>query len=194
MKIPEFVTHYHLADRQPFLNLSDLSETDLEEVRQGLQKLRRARGHKRPFGRKYIEMRRLTEERLRRLFVARGGRPERSAPHYFILGKCEWFKQLAPDTKEVVVPLGDLPAPVTSFTYLDSFEAMGFGADFGVPRQDARPYNDRVYLIDELEAVIGEYGMPKVEHDSYWEAPVERFVEVQLWADEPVRHLLRPST
>ncbi len=194
LKIPEFVTHYHLSDRHPFLNLSDLAETDLEGVRQGLQELRRVRDHKRPFGRKYIEMRRLTEERLRGLFVARGGRPERSAPHYFVLGRSEWFKQLAPDTKEVVVALNDLPSPVTSFTYSDSFEAMGFGADFGIPRQEARPYHDRVYLIDELEAVIGEYGMPRVEYDNYWGTPVERFIEVQLWSDEPVRHLLRTST
>ncbi len=193
MEIPGFVTHYHLSDRDPFLNLSDLDESDLEDVRQGLQELRRERGHKRPFGRQYIKMRRLTEERLRELFVAGGGRPERSAPHYFVLGGCEWFKQLSPDTKEVVLALDELPSPVTSFTYPDSFEAMGFGPDFGIPRPEARPYHDRVYMIDELEAVIGEYGMPGVEDDEYWGEPVERYVEVQLWSDEPVRHLLRPG-
>ena len=189
MEIPGFVTHYHLADRSPFLNLSDLEEVELERVRSGLQGLRE-HGHKRPFGRKYIEFRRLTEGRLRDLFAAAGGMPERNAPHYFVLGRCEWFRKLAPGTEEVVLSLDELPSAATSFTYSDSFEAMGFGERFGLPRGEAQPHHDRVYRMEDLESVIGEFGMPGVEYDKFWDEHVERFVEVQLWSDGPVSRFL----
>jgi hypothetical protein len=189
MEIPGFVTHYHLADRRPFLNLSDLEREELERVRSGLHALRE-HGHKRPFGRRYIEFRRLTEGRLRELFAAAGGVRERNAPHYFVLGRCESFKKLAPGTEEVVLSLDELPAAVTSFTYCDSFEAMGFGERFGLPRGEVQPYHDRVYRMEELESVIGEFGMPGVEFDTLWQEQVERFVEVQLWSDGPVSRFL----
>lgn len=193
MKIPDFVTHYHLHDRRPFLNLSDLEGDELERVRLGLQALRKERGHQRPFGRQYIEMRRLTEERLRRLFVEAGGRPERLAPHYFVLGTCDWFRRLAPDTREVTLALDDLPSAVTSFTYSDSFEAMGFGDRFGIPRQEVLPYHDRVYRMEELGTVLDEFGMPGVEDDEYWNEQVERYVEIQLWSDDPVSEFVGTS-
>ncbi len=189
MEIPGFVTHYHLADRRPFLNLSDLGGPELERVRGELQALR-GHGHKRPFGRKYVEFRKLTEGRLRDLFAKAGGKPARQAPHYFVLGRCEWFRRLAPGTQEVVLSLDELPSSVTSFTYSDSFEAMGFGERFGLPRSEVQPYHDRVYRMEDLESVIREYGMPGAEDDKFWNEEVERYVEVQLWSDGPVSRFL----
>src|SRR5262245_13835807 len=103
MTIPDFATHYHLADRAPFLNLSELAPQDLDRVIDQLAQRRRSSGLKRIFGRRYMEMRRLTEARLYGLFVDIGGRPERRTPHYFCLGSSEWFRQLAPDMREVTV-------------------------------------------------------------------------------------------
>ena len=31
-------------------------------------------------------------------------------------------------------------------------------------------------------------GKPGVEYDEFWNEAVERFIEVQLWSDDPVRH------
>jgi hypothetical protein len=72
-----------------------------------------------------MALRRLTEARLYEGFVAAGGKPLRRAPHYFCLGSCEWFGRLAPDMREVRVPLSALPDEVTSFTYPDSFRGDG---------------------------------------------------------------------
>ena len=30
--------------------------------------------------------------------------------------------------------------------------------------------------------------MPGVEYDAFWNEAVERFIEVRLWPDDPVRH------
>jgi len=130
-EIPTFVTHYHLADKPPFLNLSDLDEAELAAAMQDLERRRASSGLKRVFGARYMQLRRLTEGRLYELFLQAGGMPERKAPHYLVLGSSEWYRGLAPDTCEVVLPLADLPTEVTSFTYPDSFTAMAFGPQFG---------------------------------------------------------------
>lgn len=192
-EIPEFVTHYHLADKRPFLNLSDLSEADLAPVMQDLERRRASSGLKRAFGARYMRLRRLTEGRLYELFLLAGGRPERKAPHYFVLGSCEWYRGLASDTREVVLPLADLPSEVTSFTYPDSFTAMAFGPQFGLPLQ-SRPYHGRVFRLADLKEVIAEYGLPaggaEDDYEGYAYRPFEKYIEVQLWSDEPIRSFL----
>lgn len=191
MSTPDFITHYHLGDRRPFLNLSDLGGAELEAVRAELQALRKSHGHVRPFGRQYMEFRRLTEARMRELFVAGGGVPERRVPHYFVLGRSRWFEEHAPDTREVRLPLASLPPEATSFTYPDSFEAMGFGDRFGIPRGPRpRPYHDRVFRLWELEEVVRDHGLPDVEFDEFWSKPVEKYIEFQLWVDGPVSRYL----
>src|SRR6478735_2807956 len=106
--IPSFATHYYLAGRAPFLNLSDLSDDAVDAVMSELETLRDD-GLRRVFGRRYMELRRLTEARLRELFVEAGGAPERRAPHYFVLGSSDWYRALFPDTREVRVELAQLP-------------------------------------------------------------------------------------
>ncbi len=187
---PDFVTHYYLPGRAPFMNLSELDETALWDVIQELQELRRAGRNQRMFGRTYMAWRKATEAKLHRLFVDVGGRPERSCPHYFVLGTCRWYEQLAPGTQSIALPLSSLPAHATSFTYPDSFAAMGLGPDFGQPYHP-QPYHGRVYLLDELAHVVQDHGLPDDAPDSEYEGyhlrPLEKYIEVQLWSDEPVR-------
>jgi hypothetical protein len=176
------------------LNLSELSGEALAPVLADLQARRATGGLHRVFGPRYMALRRLTEERLRSLFVSAGGVPERTVPHYFVLGGSRWYEGLAAATRKVVLPLADLPSAVTSFTYPDSFTAMGFGGRFGLP-VDPRPYHDQVFRIEQLDAVVGRYGLPPDEaspadYDDYHRRPFERYIEVQLWSDGPVRTLL----
>lgn len=192
-EIPTFVTHYHLADKRPFLNLSDLAEPELAAVMQDLERRRASSELKRVFGGRYMHLRRLTEGRLHELFLQAGGLPERKAPHYFVLGSCEWYRGLAADTREVVLPLADLPTEVTSFTYPDSFTAMAFGPQFGLPLQ-AHPYHERVFRLAELKDVIAQFGLPaggtEDGYEGYAHRPFEKYIEVQVWSDEPIRSFL----
>jgi len=191
--IPTFVTHYHLADKRPFLNLSDLSQSELADVMQDLEWRRGASGLKRVFGPRYMHLRRLTEARLYELFLQAGGMPERKAPHYFVFGSSEWHRGLAPDTRGVVLPVVDLPAEVTSFTYPDSFTAMAFGPQFGLPLQP-RPYHNHVFRLPQLKEVVAQHGLPAdgagEGYEGYAHGPFEKYIEVQVWADEPIRSIL----
>ena len=192
MTVPDFVTHYHVADRRPFLNLSDLGAPEIEQVLADLQQ-RRSTGHQRVFGRRYMELRRMTEHKLRTLFVESGGSPARRAPHYFVLGSSMWFEGLSPNTRAVVLPLSELPSDVTSVTYPDSFTAMALGPRFGLP-YEARPYHERAIRLEELEDVISEHGLPRdeqpLDYTGYAHRAFESYVEVQLWSDEPLRKYL----
>ncbi|MDX6600471.1 MAG: hypothetical protein QOE87_4358 [Gaiellales bacterium] len=192
--VPSYATHYHLAGRAPFLNLSDLCLVDLEAVLAGLEQGRRASGSQRVFGRRYMELRRRTEARLHELFVAAGGRPERSSPHYFVLGSSRWFEGLATDMQQVVLDLTRMPAAVTSCTYPDSFAAMGFGRDYGLP-SEPRPYHGRVFSLADIPSLIARHGLPydvpDADYDGYQQRPFEKYVEVQLWSDEPVAEFLQ---
>jgi hypothetical protein len=165
--VPDFVTHYHLPDRQPFLNLSSLSEKVRSVVLDELDGLRRTGEHQRVYGSRYMELRELTETKMFELFVRAGGKPERAVPHYFVLGSSDWFRGLARHMKEMVVPISLLPIDATSFTYPDSFTAMALGPRFGLPHEP-RPYHEKVFRIDRLSEIVGRYG------------------EVQLWTDVPL--------
>jgi hypothetical protein len=191
--VPSYATHYHLAGRVPFLNLSDLSPAGREEVLAGLERDRRRSGSRRVFGQRYMELRERTEARLRQLFEAAGGRPERASPHYFVLGSSRWFESLATTMQAVVLDLTGLPAAVTSCTYPDSFTAMGFGSEYGLP-SEGKPYHGQVFLLADLPSIIARYGLPDdapdVEYDGYEQRPFEKYIEVQLWADEPVRDFI----
>ncbi|WP_172203215.1 hypothetical protein [Niveibacterium sp. COAC-50] len=192
---PTHITHYHLADRRPFLNLSDLADDALQQVLDELNARRSAdAGYQRFFGRRYMQLRRLTEARMRELFVAAGGRPERQSPHYFVLGSSEWFRRLAADTRAITLALNTLPADQLSFTYPDSFTAMGFGPQFGLPHV-ARPYHGQVFRLEALAEVVAQYGLPADEpdagHADYHLKPFEKYIEVQLWSDAPIASLLQ---
>jgi len=190
--IPDFVTHYHLATRPPLLNLCDLPADRLERVVAELEAERAAGLSSRVFGRRYMELRRRTEEKLRALFVAAGGQPQRVAPHYFVLGESRWFQGLAADMTRLMIPLADLPSEVTSFTYPDSFTAMGIVAEYGIA-YEWTPCHERVFRIEELTEVIERYGLPPDEagdYGDYHRDLFERYVEVQVWSDEPLRAFL----
>jgi hypothetical protein len=187
------VTHYYLSDRRPFLNLSTLAAPDLDAALEELRSLRQAGGHERVFGKRYMEMRRLTEQKLRRLFAATGGVMQRQSPHYFVLGESEWFGGLARNMKSVVLPLAVLPPAATSFTYPDSFTAMALGPRFGLPYAP-RPYHDQVFPLARLDAIVQQYGLPddapRSDYAGYTQRPFEKYIEVQLWTDDPVRRFL----
>jgi hypothetical protein len=101
---------------------------------------------------------------------------------------------LAPDTREVVVPLSELPTDVTSFTYPDSFTALGTWPPVR-PEGWQRPYHDQVFRIEQLREVVNEYGLPVDEADKEYEGyenrPFEKYIEVQLWSDDPIQDILK---
>jgi hypothetical protein len=176
---PEIIVHYYEASQGPFRSLSDLSLEDAESILQRIRQEGTVFASKR--NRDYLGIRKSLEERIRQLFIERGGQPKRLRPHYFILGSCDWVKSWYCDGREVQILLKRVNPHVISFTYGDSFPAMRY--------QDGKPYRGRVYILEELSALIAQYGLPQVWNSNGKHGP-ERYVEAQVWDDEPVEEYL----
>jgi hypothetical protein len=195
--VPDFITHYHPSEDPPFQNLVDAPAEDLPAIIEALQK-RREDGSKRIFGRVYMDYRRDTEAKLRRLFEDAGGRPERKSPHYFVLGTSRWFAGLYRETRSVRLSIRDIRSGIVSFTYPDSGVAMRLGPKYGLPPDPMRPYHEKVFLVDHLPEVVATYGLPADPvgesddgYTDYHRREFEKYIEVQVWSDEPVKHVLR---
>jgi hypothetical protein len=195
VEVPSEVRHYYRAARRPFLNLSDVPADEVGAVVRALMEEQFSGQHRRAFGRRYMELRRRTESKMRELFVEAGGQPERASPHYFVLGESKWFGGLADDMRSVVLRLDELPHATTSITYPDSFTAMALAPEYGLP-YDARPYHDQVFRLNELEPLLDTWGLPAEPiggYEDYESRPFEMYVEIQVWSDDPVMPFLRPG-
>lgn len=194
MNTPRFVTHYHPTEDPPFRNLSEVPKPERDKVISMLAERRQNPSFHRVFGAKYISLRLATEEKLRSLLLAAGGRPERKAPHYFVLGSSKWFEGLYPSTKSVVLPLDELDGLTTSISFPDSFTAMRLGETYGLPVEPLKPYHEKIYLLSQLSELIGEYGIPEdssnPDYSNYAQEPFEKYIEVQVWSDVPVQKFL----
>jgi hypothetical protein len=137
-----------------------------------------------------MDLRRRTEARLRELFIAAGGQPQRPTPHYFVLGDSPWYEGLAENMQRVQLPLSALPASQTSIAYPDSFTAITPGTSSGLGHQ-AKPYHGQVFLLSELPGLVERFGIPDPRWDGNYQSwatwPAEAYIEVQLWSDDPIR-------
>jgi hypothetical protein len=173
-----FLSHYFEAARGPFRSLSTLPPDQAEQV---LGRLRRAGiGFASQRAPDYLAIRCELEQRIRALFISKGGQPRRPTPHYMILGACAWVKTWYQHGAEVRVSLAAFDPAVVSLTYGDSFPAMRYA--------DGKPYRGQVYTLAELPALVYQYGLPQVWNAEGKLGP-ERYIEAQVWDDEPLRSL-----
>lgn len=162
--------HYFEQSLGPFRNLSSLSADEAEAVTQQIRLQGRNFASRRSAD--YMAIRRTLEHRAYEQFVAKGGKPLQSYPHYLTLGACEWLSSWYSEPDHVLIPWGDLPVDVVSFTYGDLFPTMRF--------DDAKPYRKQIYTKDEIIEVIQTYGWPQ-EWNREGDKGPERYIEVQVW-------------
>ena len=183
--LPDYVTHYYVQGRAPFLNLSELAQSEWDSKRHVLEAERATGSSFRVFGRRYLDLRRATEVKLRDLFVVAGGKPERDAPHYFVLGSSKWFQGLSRDMQQLVIPLDALPDSATSMTIPDSMTSMGLGDEYGIP-VEPKPHHDRVFRRSEFADAVETFGIPEDRagsYEGYQHRSFELYAEVQVWSD-----------
>jgi hypothetical protein len=178
MIVPDILTHYYECSTGPFSNLSRLP---LEQAEQILEQIRRdGNRFASQRARDYLEKRLALEDRIRRMFEAKGGEPKLKRPHYFIVGTCPWLKAWYMDGQAIQIRLASIPARCVSFTYGDSFPAMNF--------HDGKPYRGQVYVASELEELVRQYGLPQ-EWNVDGSGGPERYIETQVWDDAPLKQI-----
>ncbi|MCA0458149.1 MAG: hypothetical protein LCI00_29555 [Chloroflexi bacterium] len=177
--VPTVLCHYYEAANGPFRNVSDLPRDEAERVLAAIRQSGRGFASQRKAD--YLAVREAVEARVRGLFIAKGGAPKRLHPHSMVLGACPWIQQWYVDGRELQIPLAHFAPQIVSFTYGDIFPAMRV--------QDGKPYRGQVYVMDELEALIRQYGLPQVWNADGHSGP-ERYIEAQIWDDAPLKHVL----
>jgi hypothetical protein len=176
MVSPDFLCHYYEAAIGPFVNLSDLPPADAE------QRLARIRREGRIFASQraddYLAIRWELEDRVRALFLEKGGAPVRQRPHYMVVGACPWLLAWYVEGRELRIPLAAFAPEQVSFTYGDTFPAMRYG--------DGKPYRRQVYVLNELPDLIRQFGLPQEWNPDGRYGP-DRYIEAQIWNDAPLR-------
>jgi hypothetical protein len=173
--IANFLSHYYEAAHGPFRNLSDLPLAEAEKVLTRIRQAGNVFASRRSSD--YLMIRRDLEERVRRSFIEKGGKPRRQQPHYLIVGECSWLKSWYQEGCELRIPLEVFEADIVSLTYGDTFPAMRYA--------DGKPYRGQVYTLAELPFLVRTYGLPQIWNADGQHGP-ERYIEAQVWADEPL--------
>jgi hypothetical protein len=174
--------HYYECRCGSFVNLSDLPFSEAEQILMRIRQAGQTLASKRTPD--YLAIRRDLEERVRRLFEAKGGRPRHAQPHYMTVGACTWLREWYVQGCELSIPISSFAPEVISFTYGDTFPALRL--------HDGRPYRGQVYILAELPGLIQQYGLPQDWNCDGQYGP-ERYIEAQIWDDEPLQPYLDPS-
>jgi hypothetical protein len=167
--------HYYDESTGPFRNLSDLEPSEAEQVLADMKQNGKWFAGQR--SEDYMAIRRELEAKARRMFMDKGGKPVRRTPHYMTVGPCPWLLSWYPNGRELFIPTEAFDPLTVSFTYGDLFPTMRY--------QDNKPYRQKVYTLDEIENIIRQYGLPQEWNADGLLGP-ERYIEAQIWDDEPL--------
>lgn len=181
--IPGVVTHNYHPDRGALRNLCGLPRDEAAAVLAAINALRLV-----PLKADYLERRLTTErwlyaERKRKL-----GKTRLDHPIYCFLG--DFADGLDPSRPEsLVIPLAALPPETLTFTYPDSMASLAL-ATKAAHAAERMPYHGQVFTLDEIRDVIAEHGMPDQRGKMAVPKFNDRFIEVQVWDDRPLRRFL----
>jgi len=186
-QIPKYIYHYYELAKGPFRNISAINYSEAQQIikdtKVGFNKNRDSN---------YLDMRLDLEEKLQRSFVAKGGKPTRKDPFYFSLGECKWLETWFEHTGIVKIPF-ELFAnreDIVSITYPDSMISFQL-AEEDQFRDKRKSCNGQVFILEELQELIDQYGLPSEEK---WKNDpahhFDRYVEVQIWDYEPIQQYL----
>ncbi len=189
MQKPKYIYHYFEKVNGPFLNLSSLSISEATTI---LKNTNEGFNSSRPDN--YMELRLAHEKRLKEQFISIGGNPKRNDPFYFTLGPCDWLKSWYVNAGAVRLDLDlFIGSDALSFTYPDSMVSFQL-YDNDKLKKYRKNCNGKIYLFDELDSLIKEFGIPTEENwNKIDENTHDRYIEVQIWNDEFLAHVNEDS-
>ncbi|MCQ6562995.1 hypothetical protein [Paenibacillus mendelii] len=174
-----FLYHYYEKEIGPFRNLSSLSPEKADEISNQIRQEGKTFASQRSSD--YLTIRRELESRARDLFMAKGGKPKNSFPHYMTLGACSWLESWFNNPSSLSMSWDEWNEDSISFTYGDLFPTMRY--------TDNKPYRKQVYTKNEIIDVIAEFGFPQ-EWNKLGDQGPERYIEVQLWDEDVIRRYI----
>lgn len=178
----DYLTHYYKRDAPPFRSLSALPDDAAIRVMEALYE-ETIFGARFRNPAEYLRERRQTEQWVRELFIAKGGRPQEPYPIYTVLGTSPWIvagSGLADLIPCVHIPLSILDEGDVSFTYPDSMISHWFGAD--MPAAYYLPgVHGQVFTKTEILAIVEDKGMPEEGWQTNLPPDLAPYIEGQVW-------------
>ena len=178
-----FLYHYFERDFGPFMPLTALP---VEEARKILIAQRASGKPGNPDIDGFLQNRYGRDKKLRDVFIAHGGRPQRTAPIYMMLGEHRQWESAYENPAVIQIPLKAFDPLTVSFTYGDSFAVFN-EALFG-----EEEYWNKIYFAHEILEVIKRHGVPPYVHYDFKRGiyPADRhinhhlkYVEAHAWDD-----------
>jgi hypothetical protein len=185
----DYIRHYYLHDKKPFLNLSDLQEDEMDYIVKKLNHRKESGDMHRGYPDWYFPQRKEAEFNLREAFINKGGNPERKSPHYFSLGRSlgyEWiykhnFKsidiQIESISSEIYFSIGD-----TLWTFAKSYNPE---VEF-----ENKWYQGKLYNYKETIQIIEELGVDLLCTESINQHKIF-CIEAFIWSDRELNDLLK---
>jgi len=184
----DYITHYYLPDRKPFLNLSDLSGKKLKDVLDELNQKQLDGSIKRIFPDWYLSQREEAEKNLLKSFIKKGGKPDRKSPHYFCLGKSKGIEfgfnnnfktielPISLIKKEIMFSLGD-----TLFTFSKSYNDK--------IKWENEWYQGKLYNYEETIQIIEQLNLDLNDTESLHKNKIA-CIEGMIWSDKILKKAL----
>ena len=185
-RLPEVVTHNYDPARGPFRNLCALPQVEAERI---LDEIRASGTRRIKAG--YLRRRHAVEdwlisERRRKL-----GPTPLERPIYFFLGDfADGLDRSRPAS--LVLPLAALPSAILTFTYPDSMASLPLSRDEH-HRVHRKEHHGQVLTLSEIREVVARFGLPGDRWKTEPSMRYDRFIEVQVWDDRPLRSFSAPE-
>ncbi len=149
--------HYYDKAIGPFKNLSMLTSEAAEDVSSRIRLEGNSFASQR--SNDYMQIRRELESIARKQFIAKGGQPQNSSPHYMTLGACDWLLSWYINPGVIVIPWEQFLEESISFTYGDLFPTMRY--------RDDKPYRKQVYTRRESLNLL-PFIQQRIQQIPYW--------------------------
>ena len=180
---PKVMTHNYDPARGAFRNLCALPEAEAERLLDEI----RATG-KRRIKANYLRRRLEVEDWLLRESRKKLGPTSLERPIYFFLGDFADGRDLS-RPKSFVILVAAFSPGVLTFTYPDSMSSLPIALrDEHLPHR--KEYHGQVFTLDEVEDVVARFGMPGDRWRTDPSMRYDRFIEVQVWDDGPIKRRL----
>jgi len=179
-RIPEIITHNYDPDRGAFRNLCSLPEAEAEKILREIGASGKRRIKPSYLKRRFATERWLLAERIRKL-----GTAYLTHPIYFFLGNFADGRDPS-RPQSILMPLAVFSPEMVTFTYPDSMASLPIATrDEHIVHR--KGYHGHVFTLDEIRKVVAEYGMPRKQPATNDSIKYDRFIEVQVWDDRPIR-------
>ena len=180
---PDVITHNYHPARGAFQNICNLPEVEAESILAEIRATSNASLRSNYLQRRFAVEEWLFEDSRRKL-----GRTPLSRPIYFFLGNFDDGRD-ASRPKSHVLPLALFPPETLTFTFPDSM-ASYFNATRNSHLPDRKEYHGNVFTLGEIKDVVARFWMPSKRCTAEPSMNYDRFIEVQVWDDRPLKSFL----